>query len=623
MKLDPTLHSMAEKRFLGVVIPAGTGGPQSLALAMDAISAHPNVGPFIGAQLIQRLVASNPSPAYVRARGGGLRRRRPGRARQPEGRDARRAARPGGALSRPGLAPLGQGARTHPALSGWARAFGARSSNGAGPCPTPATTPSGWRKARCARPACSTSSGRATRPPPPSWRARAWPRRNCEITDETSIAGCLNFLAIYADRGWKTCRPTTPPPSWRWPAIPMRWSPMSRCCWRATPSARRRRDGSRRALRDIPPERPRDVRAAIVLVAASPGIPGAEMTATRHADAGRRAFCCAPARSRRRAPRRRWPPTWRRWARPRRMAPAGSYKGAGRVFLYGGNDPYNTIVPYDEVPARPPTRAAESSVPREAGGHPGMRFALGPIAGAAGAPVRARGRMAVALNVGPLVAPTSKADYVAGRRRCRPLFSHNDQQSYWQALAPEGASSGWAGRLTDLLLAGSATSGMGGRHRRRQHGAAGRPPFLRLSRRSAGIDRHRPAAPRALRLRSLHRAAARSDHRAAPAPDGKRAGGHRPALDRHGRAPARCAGRRAATAQLRRRRSAAGGQLRIVARIIAARRPARAAKCSSCPRTAMTTTPACATTIPPCCANWARRWRPSRRNWTGWGWPIR
>ena len=65
MKLDPALHSMAEKRFLGTVIPAGTGGPQSLALAMDAISAHPNVGPFIGAQLIQRLVASNPSPAYV------------------------------------------------------------------------------------------------------------------------------------------------------------------------------------------------------------------------------------------------------------------------------------------------------------------------------------------------------------------------------------------------------------------------------------------------------------------------------------------------------------------------------------------------------------------------------
>ena len=51
-------------------------------------------------------------------------------------------------------------------------------------------------------------------------------------------------------------RPTTPP-SWRWPAIPMRWSPMSRCCWRATPSARRRRDGSRRRATSRPSGRAR------------------------------------------------------------------------------------------------------------------------------------------------------------------------------------------------------------------------------------------------------------------------------------------------------------------------------------------------------------------------------
>ncbi|WZB72695.1 hypothetical protein WJ968_17165 [Achromobacter xylosoxidans] len=238
------------------------------------------------------------------------------------------------------------------------------------------------------------------------------------------------------------------------------------------------------------------------------------------------------------------------------------------MFLYGGNDPYNTIVPYDEASHRAYAAArADIALPRESlhatvlGNGPeanGMRFALAPSL-APLAPLYARGRLAVALNIGPLVAPTSKADYVAGKAALPPkLFSHNDQQSYWQALAPEGASSGWAGRLTDLLLAGSATSGMAGVT------AGGNTvllavPFLRLSRRSAGIDRHRPAAPRALRLRSLHRAAARSDHRAAPAPDGKRAGGHRPALDRHGRAPARCAGRRAATAQLRRRRYAAGG----------------------------------------------------------------
>jgi uncharacterized protein (DUF1800 family) len=59
-------HSTSEKRFLGVSIPAGsTDGPGDLKKALDAIFQHPNVGPFIGRQLIQRLVTSNPSPAYV------------------------------------------------------------------------------------------------------------------------------------------------------------------------------------------------------------------------------------------------------------------------------------------------------------------------------------------------------------------------------------------------------------------------------------------------------------------------------------------------------------------------------------------------------------------------------
>lgn len=61
-------HSTKEKRFLGTVIPAQTtADPQrSLDTAMDTISRHANVGPFIGKQLIQRLVTSNPSPAYIR-----------------------------------------------------------------------------------------------------------------------------------------------------------------------------------------------------------------------------------------------------------------------------------------------------------------------------------------------------------------------------------------------------------------------------------------------------------------------------------------------------------------------------------------------------------------------------
>lgn len=61
-------HSTEEKRFLGVTIPAQTTiDPHgSLRVALDTLANHPNVGPFIGRQLIQRLVTSNPSPTYVR-----------------------------------------------------------------------------------------------------------------------------------------------------------------------------------------------------------------------------------------------------------------------------------------------------------------------------------------------------------------------------------------------------------------------------------------------------------------------------------------------------------------------------------------------------------------------------
>lgn len=53
------------KTFLGVTVPTGTNGVNSMRIALDTLFMHPNVGPFIGKQLIQRLVTSNPSPSYV------------------------------------------------------------------------------------------------------------------------------------------------------------------------------------------------------------------------------------------------------------------------------------------------------------------------------------------------------------------------------------------------------------------------------------------------------------------------------------------------------------------------------------------------------------------------------
>jgi uncharacterized protein (DUF1800 family) len=60
-------HSTEVKTFLGPTLAAqSSANPQaSLTAALDALHRHPNIGPFIGRQLIQRMVTSNPSPAYV------------------------------------------------------------------------------------------------------------------------------------------------------------------------------------------------------------------------------------------------------------------------------------------------------------------------------------------------------------------------------------------------------------------------------------------------------------------------------------------------------------------------------------------------------------------------------
>lgn len=59
-------HDTRSKKLLnGVVLPAGQSATKDLNDAIDNIFNHPNVGPFIGKQLIQQLVTSNPSPAYV------------------------------------------------------------------------------------------------------------------------------------------------------------------------------------------------------------------------------------------------------------------------------------------------------------------------------------------------------------------------------------------------------------------------------------------------------------------------------------------------------------------------------------------------------------------------------
>ena len=144
------------------------------------------------------------------------------------------------------------------------------------------------------------------------------------------------------------------------------------------------------------------------------------------------------------------------------------YKALVCVFLYGGNDYGNTLVPYDAAsyakyqgmrPTLAYTQAALAPtllVPSVSLG--GRQYALAPEL----APLLAHfnaGKLGVMLNVGPLVQPTTKAQYPNASVPLPPkLFSHNDQQSVWQSSAPEGAASGWGGRMGDLFVAGNGNA---------------------------------------------------------------------------------------------------------------------------------------------------------------------
>lgn len=63
MQAYAAYHSTSSKSFLGVTV--NSTAENEMNVAIDTLFNHPNVGPFIGRQLIQRLVTSNPSPAYI------------------------------------------------------------------------------------------------------------------------------------------------------------------------------------------------------------------------------------------------------------------------------------------------------------------------------------------------------------------------------------------------------------------------------------------------------------------------------------------------------------------------------------------------------------------------------
>ena len=124
------------------------------------------------------------------------------------------------------------------------------------------------------------------------------------------------------------------------------------------------------------------------------------------------------------------------------------YRALVCVFLYGGNDQHDTIVPFD-----PASHATYASLRGPIARQRNTLLALGsvdPVSGRQLAftpelgalhPLFNSGELAVVANVGTLREPLDRAGYFANPRRRPPqLFSHNDQQSIWQSSVGEGAS---------------------------------------------------------------------------------------------------------------------------------------------------------------------------------------
>lgn len=215
MSLRENRHSTLEARFLGAVVPAGTPGRDALRIAMDTLFNHPNVGPFFARQMIQRLVTSNPSPAYVE---------RVARKFNDNGRGVRGDLQAvwvaillddeaNGAAT---LASASHGKLREPMLRfiQWARTFSVTSAAGSwkifelnnagtqlGQSPLRAPSVFNFFRPGYVPPGTAMATADATAP-------------EFQLVNETSVGGYLNFMQGVIERGINCPNPAVPEAAW-------------------------------------------------------------------------------------------------------------------------------------------------------------------------------------------------------------------------------------------------------------------------------------------------------------------------------------------------------------------------------------------------------------------------
>lgn len=136
---------------------------------------------------------------------------------------------------------------------------------------------------------------------------------------------------------------------------------------------------------------------------------------------------------------------------------SSDYRALVCIFLFGGNDSNNMVVPLDSTQYSNYTKiranlalattdlvSIETTSNASYGLHPQLKDLQ---------PIFASGNLAIVANVGPLVAPLTRQAYLSNNAPIPSnLFSHADQQMVWQTSIPSGfASTGWAGRVGDQV----------------------------------------------------------------------------------------------------------------------------------------------------------------------------
>ncbi|MBS1825742.1 MAG: DUF1501 domain-containing protein [Acidobacteria bacterium] len=132
----------------------------------------------------------------------------------------------------------------------------------------------------------------------------------------------------------------------------------------------------------------------------------------------------------------------------------GDYKALVCVFLFGGNDANNMVLPYSTQYSQYAGVRGTLAIPQgtilQCPTSSGVVYGLHPSF-ASLHPLWAQKRLAAVANVGMLVRPTTRQQYLSGGQVPSNLFSHSDQTSQWQTGMPLGGTTGWGGRIADKL----------------------------------------------------------------------------------------------------------------------------------------------------------------------------